>query len=157
MRWRGTPTWLPRADIRISESQGSDKEEKTVKRNEKGEAFVVMLAIMLAGGLVLWLATGRVHMMPGHGGAKGMHEEPSSPASAGPEKDSEATPPRVDEDDDPGGGVGPGSRRDDAEPLAIDAYGGRYPDSLHWDAGDKTRDPEGTQGDPDGIKPAAKT
>lgn len=127
-----------------------------MKRNEKGEAFVVMLAIMLAGGLVLWLATGRFHMMPGHGGAKGMHRQESSPAPDGLKNDSAATPPRVDEDDDPGGGVGPGSRRDDAEPLPTDAYGGRYPDSLHWDIGDKTRDLEGTQGDPDGIKPGEK-
>jgi len=157
MMWGETPTWLPWADIRISESHGSDKEGKTVQRNEKGEAFVAMLAIMLAGGLVLWLATGNFHMMPGHGGVKGMHKQESSPAPAGLKSDSAATPPRVDEDDNPERSVGPRSRRDDAEPLAIDSSGGRYPDSLHWNAGDKIRDPEGMPRDPGGIKPAAKT
>lgn len=124
---------------------------------EKGEAFVVMLAIMLAGGLVLWIATGNFHMMPGHGGAKGMHKQESSPAHEGLKNDSAATPPRADEDDDPGGGVGPGSRRDAAEPPATDSYGGRYPDSLHWDAWDRTQDPESMPRDPGGIEPAAKT
>lgn len=126
-----------------------------MRGNRKGEALAVMLAIMLAGGLVLWLATGRLHMMPGHGRAKGMHKEPSPPASVGPENDSEGTPPRVEEDDHPG--RGPGSRRDDAEPVAKDSHGGRYPDSLHFDVEDKTRDPEAMPRDPGGIKPAAKT
>jgi len=91
-----------------------------MRGNRKGEAFVVMLAIMLAGGLVLWLATGRFHMMPGHGGTKGMHKEDSSTSVGDPKNGPDVPPPQV-EDDDPEPGAGPGSRRDGGEPPVLAA------------------------------------
>lgn len=124
---------------------------------EKGEAFLVMMGIMLAGGLVLWLATGRLHMMPGHGGAKGMHMGDSSPATDGPRRDYSAPPPGVEENA-PEHGVGQGSRRDDAEPVAANDHGARIPDSLHWVVGSPEPDRmEGMPGGTVGINPAEKT
>lgn len=71
------------------------KEAIMARGKEKGEVFVVMLAFMLASGLVLWLATGRFHMMPVHG-KKGMYMEDSSPATDGPRRDVSAPPSRCE-------------------------------------------------------------
>ncbi|HSM00103.1 MAG TPA: hypothetical protein VK944_08270 [Candidatus Limnocylindria bacterium] len=122
---------------------------------EKGEAFVVMLAFMLASGLVLWLATGSFHMMPVHG-KKGMHMGDFSPATDGPRRDFSAPPPGVEENA-PERAVGPGSRRDDTDTVAAHDHGARIPDSLHWIGSPEPDRKEGMPRGAGGINPVENT
>lgn len=49
-------------------------------RGKSGEAvMLILMGAMVVGGLVVWLATGHVHMMPMHG-EKHTKEETVSPA-----------------------------------------------------------------------------